>query len=212
MKRFAGVVSVGVLLGGMIAAPASAAAAPGAPALAPAVPGAPASAAAERVSAQATGLGQLTDLVAQRIEVGDLVAASKFGTDKPIDDPAREQVVLDQARASAVQLGIDPEETATFFRDQIGASKVVQRGLFARWTAHPAEAPTTRPDLNEIRATLDKLTTELLQALRSTTNVRHAGVRCVVELTTSSITTGFEHRLDRLHTQAFSGAVGHVCS
>lgn len=94
--------------------------------------------------------------------MGDLVAASKFGTDKPIDDPARAQVVLDQVRASAVRLGIDPEEAAVFFRDQIEASKVVQRGLFARWSAYPAEAPTTRPDLNEIRLTIDKLTTDLL--------------------------------------------------
>jgi chorismate mutase len=149
--------------------------------------------------------------VAERIEVGDLVAASKFGTDKPIDDPAREQVVLDQARASAIQLGIDPDETVVFFRDQIEASKVVQRGLFARWTAHPGEAPTTRPDLNEIRVTLDKLTTELLQALRGTTYVRHAGLRCAVDLTTSSIITSVEHRLDHLHRQAFQGAVADVC-
>nr|WP_238357278.1 gamma subclass chorismate mutase AroQ [Kribbella italica] len=177
--------------------------------------GSPASATELGGSGQATlgraGLGQLTGLVADRIEVGDLVAASKFGTDKPIDDPAREQVVLDQARASAIQLGIDPEETVVFFRDQVEASKVVQRGLFARWTAHPDEAPTTRPDLNEIRATLDRLTTDLLQALRSTTYVRHAGLRCAVDLTTSSILTVAEHRLDHLHTQAFRGAVADVC-
>jgi chorismate mutase len=192
VKRVVGIVVAGLLLTGVSAVEASAA--------------------PDTATQRQTGLGQLTGLVAERIEVGDLVAASKFGTDKPIDDPAREQVVLDQARASAVQLGIDPEETVVFFRDQIEASKVVQRGLFTRWTAHPAEAPTTRPDLNEIRATLDKLTTDLLQALRSTTYVRHAGLRCAVDLTANSIATDIEHHLDRLHTQAFQGAVTDVCS
>lgn len=158
------------------------------------------------------GLGQLTELVAQRIEVGDLVAASKFGTDKPIDDPAREKVVLDQARASAIQLGIDPDETVIFFRDQIEASKVVQRGLFARWTAHPDQAPTTRPDLNEMRLKFDQLTTELLHQLRSTTYVRHTPIRCAVDLTTSSIVTGVQHQLDHLHTQALTEAVADICS
>ena len=173
----------------------------------------PASASASTATAErSAGLGQLTELVVQRIEVGDLVAASKFGTDKPIDDPAREKVVLDQARASAIQLGIDPEETVTFLHDQIEASKVVQRGLFARWTAHPEQAPTTRPDLNEIRLKLDHLTTELLQELRSTTSVRHTGIRCAVDLTASSIVSGIQHNLDHLHAKALTGAVADVCS
>src|SRR3979490_3044629 len=40
-------------------------------------------------------LGSLTDLVIQRLLVSDQVAASKFGTDSPIDAPAREQQELD---------------------------------------------------------------------------------------------------------------------
>jgi len=38
----------------------------------------------------ASGLHPVVDLSAQRVLVGDLVAASKWGTDQPIDDPARE--------------------------------------------------------------------------------------------------------------------------
>jgi chorismate mutase len=191
MKRVVGTILAGVLLAGSWVAPASA---------------------STTTREPQVGLGQLTELVVQRLEVGDLVAASKFGTDKPIDDPAREKVVLDQARASAIQLGIDPDETVTFFRDQIEASKVVQRGLFARWTAHPDQAPTTRPDLNEIRLKLDQLTTELLHQLRSTTYVRHTPIRCAVDLTTSSIVTGVQHHLDHLHTQALTEAVADICS
>ncbi|GAA1661235.1 hypothetical protein GCM10009744_63750 [Kribbella alba] len=72
-------------------------------------------------AAQLTGpvgrLGGLTDLMIRRIEVGDDVAASKFGTDKTIDDPVREQQVLDSARKSAIELGLDPGETIQYFRD-----------------------------------------------------------------------------------------------
>lgn len=117
-------------------------------------------------------LGALTDLVVERLRVSDDVAAAKFGTGSPIDDPAREQQVLDQVRQQAVALGLDPEQAAAFFRDQITASKVVQRGLFARWTVHPDETPTTRPDLGEIRTRLDRLTTDLLSELKDTVDVR----------------------------------------
>ena len=39
-------------------------------------------------------------------------------------------------------------------------------------TAHPDEAPTTRPDLGQIRTELDRLTTALLGELKSTVDVR----------------------------------------
>ncbi|MFE0028718.1 hypothetical protein ACFWX1_47535, partial [Amycolatopsis sp. NPDC059021] len=56
---------------------------------------APASAPAHRAWGP---LGALTDLAVQRILLGDKVAAAKFGTDQPIDDPVREQKVLDSVR------------------------------------------------------------------------------------------------------------------
>ncbi|MDT7787608.1 MAG: chorismate mutase, partial [Pseudonocardiales bacterium] len=73
-------------------------------------------------------LGELTDLAVRRVQVADLVAAAKFGTTSPIDDPAREQVLLDTAAAKSIELGIDPEVSKRIFRDQIEANKVVQRG------------------------------------------------------------------------------------
>jgi chorismate mutase len=107
----------------------------------------------------------LTDLATTRLLVSDQVAASKFGTGQPIDDPVREQQQLDQVRQQAVVLGIDPTATVQFFRDQITASKIVQRGLFRLWTAHPELAPTTRPDLGTIRQELDQLTTQIRRVL-----------------------------------------------
>ncbi|MGP3937228.1 hypothetical protein [Nonomuraea sp. KM88] len=47
-------------------------------------------------------LGALTDLVVGRLRVSDDVAASKFGTDSPIDDPAACPAHLALATGSAV--------------------------------------------------------------------------------------------------------------
>src|SRR5262249_37644360 len=46
----------------------------------------------------------LADLAAQRVQIADAVAAAKWGTDTPIDDPAREQAVLDNAATKSRQL------------------------------------------------------------------------------------------------------------
>ncbi|MEU9750618.1 gamma subclass chorismate mutase AroQ [Streptomyces niveus] len=94
-------------------------------------------------------LTALTDLFAERLLVADKVAAAKYGTDRPIDDPARERKILDDVADRAVGLGLDPDVVVAVFGDQIEANKVVQRGLYARWDAHPDERPTQRPDLDK---------------------------------------------------------------
>jgi chorismate mutase len=156
-------------------------------------------------------LGPLVDLALQRALVGDQVAASKFGTDKPIDDPAREQQELAQVRQDAVRLGIDPDATVAFFQDQITASKVVQRGLFARWTAHPDLAPTTKPDLSQIRTQLDRLTTEIMRQLVGTQAIRQTNGVCQIQLTVAHISSAALNHLDGLHRRALSVALRSVC-
>ena len=155
--------------------------------------------------------GPLADLAVQRLLVSDQVAAAKFGTDKPIDDPAREQQVLADARTRAVALGIDPDATAKFFQGQIDASKTVQRGLFARWTEHPEQAPTTRPDLTVIRGQLDQLTTELLQQLVATNDIRQPTARCGIQLFRAELVSELRTHLDQLHRDALRVALAPVC-
>ena len=157
-------------------------------------------------------LGQLTDLVIQRLRVSDDVAASKFGTGSPIDDPAREQQVLEQVRSQAGDLGLDLVSATAFFQDQITASKVVQKGLFARWAAHPEEAPTTRPDLGQIRTRLDQLTADLLRELKATVRLRDEPTACTVQLAVTAGSGAVLERLDALHRQALTGAVHSVCA
>jgi chorismate mutase len=156
-------------------------------------------------------LGPLTDLVIDRLLVSDDVAASKFGTDSPIDDPAREQQVLKQVQEQAGALGLNPDTAVAFFQDQITASKTVQRGLFARWSTHPDEAPTERPDLAQIRTRLDQLTKDLLQELKATEKLRNKPVPCSAQLALSTGTGAMRERLDTLHRKALRTATHSVC-
>ncbi len=89
---------------------------------------------------------------------------------------------------------------------------MVQRGLFARWTAHPDEAPTVRPDLAVLRARLDRLTSAILAELVRTERLRHHGVACGVQLQLASRSAVSLGRLDALHRQALATAVRSVCS
>ena len=157
-------------------------------------------------------LGPLTDLVITRLRVSDDVAASKFGTDSPIENPVREQQVLDQVRTQADALGLDPDAATAFFRDQITASKEVQTGLFARWTAQPDEAPTTRPDLEQIRTQLDQLTVALLQQLKATVDVRNEPTSCTVQLALAAGSGVVLNGLDTLHRRALGTATRSVCT
>ncbi|WP_225627443.1 chorismate mutase [Streptomyces werraensis] len=156
-------------------------------------------------------LGPLTGLIIERIQVSDDVAASKFGTASPIEDPVREAQVLDSVRKQAEAAGVDADVAVAFFRDQITASKIVQRGLFDRWTAHPEEAPTTRPDLGPIRSKLDQLTTALLAELKDTEQVRDKPVACGVQLVIASASGAAVEHLDALHRQALRTATDSVC-
>ncbi|MGW3275346.1 gamma subclass chorismate mutase AroQ, partial [Streptomyces kronopolitis] len=111
-------------------------------------------------------LRPLAALSAERLATADVVAAAKYGTGSPIDDPAREQEVLNSVAEQARQLGADPAATTRIFRDQIEANKVVQRGLYRQWDANPAQAPTERPDLQEVRKEINRINGELVQATR----------------------------------------------
>ena len=158
----------------------------------------------------ATGLYSIVDLSAQRVLVGDLVAASKYGTDQPIDDPAREKVVLDTAADLAREYGADPDEVVAIFKDQIEASKVVQRGLFRYWDAHPDQAPTERPDLNEVREELNRLAVGIVSSVAEADSERDS-LLCGVGLLLADLRVTHERDLDALHARALARAVDSVC-
>jgi chorismate mutase len=164
-----------------------------------------------RHAAAAHDLTSVTELLAERLLLADKVAAAKYGTDTPIDDPGREAQILDDVRARAAVLGLDPDAVAAVFRDQIEANKLVQRGLYARWDANPGERPTERPDLaKEVRPALDRITTQLLAALKNTEQAR-AVPSCGRRLTMAAALSAYTHRLDALHLKGLARAVPSVC-
>ncbi|MEU1479283.1 chorismate mutase [Streptomyces sp. NPDC005760] len=171
----------------------------------------PGSGAASHAAADSLSpLHPVVELAAERLATADLVAAAKWGTDSPIDDPAREQQVLDNVAAQAQQIGADPEEIRVIFRDQIEANKTVQRGLFQRWTDHPDEAPTTKPDLSVVRQEINRITSALVQALADTSGTRGT-LACRPELALAGLQVHHENRLDALHTRALVRALPSIC-
>ncbi|WAP54658.1 chorismate mutase [Streptomyces sp. S465] len=155
-------------------------------------------------------LRPLVDLAAERVLVADEVAAAKWGTDSPIDDPAREREVLDAVARQAEELGADPEATARIFRDQIEASKVVQRGLYRRWDADPSQAPTERPDLGRIRLEINRINGELVRAIADSAAVRETR-SCAGRLTAGAAAVIHGRHLDALHTVALGRSLPSVC-
>ncbi|WP_326557866.1 gamma subclass chorismate mutase AroQ [Micromonospora sp. NBC_01796] len=108
----------------------------------------------------------LADLAARRLLLADRVAAAKFATGQPIDDPVREQRVLDEVADVAEAIGLKPAVGVRFFRDQLEASKMVQRALHAQWRAYPEYGPRERPDLaKDVRPQLDRMTVHMLREL-----------------------------------------------
>lgn len=123
---------------------------------------------AGRDSTTDDAFASLADLVSERIALADKVAAAKFATGQPIDDPPREALLLDRVRRSSPAISLDADLSVRFFRDQIEASKIVQRGLYELWTAHPELRPVEHPDLaTEVRPQLDGLTVRLLSRLKA---------------------------------------------
>lgn len=155
-------------------------------------------------------LRPLSDLSAQRLATADLVAAAKYGTGSPIDDPAREREVLAAVARQAEQAGADPEATVRIFRDQIEANKVVQRALHRRWDADPASAPTERPDLAEVREEINRVNGELVRAVAASEPARTAPY-CRGLLTAATAQVRYERHLDVLHTVALVRASRSVC-
>ncbi|MFJ2770680.1 chorismate mutase [Streptomyces sp. NPDC087300] len=156
-------------------------------------------------------LRPLADLSAGRLATADLVAAAKYGTDSPIDDPAREKQVLDAVAAQAREIGGDPEATVRIFRDQIEANKVVQRGLFRRWDADPSQAPTERPDLAEVRKEINRINGELVRGIAASPDARTAPY-CGGVLTVAAVRVRHERGLDALHSVALGRALRSVCA
>lgn len=105
------------------------------------------------------------DLVAARLEVMTPVAASKWLAGTPVADPAREQVVLEGAAARAGAIGLAPQTVRAFFALQIEFGRARQEALHAEWRKAGCAACCTPPELAALRARIDGINHDLLEAL-----------------------------------------------
>ncbi len=121
--------------------------------------------AAPQFASDAELVTRVVDLLDRRLAVMPEVAAIKFREKKPIADPAREQVVLEQSVADARTLQLDAEAARAFFSIQIVMARAIQEQLHAQWQAASAQPPPARDLVQAIRPELDALGRELLPAV-----------------------------------------------
>ncbi|CAD5997411.1 gamma subclass chorismate mutase AroQ [Agreia sp. COWG] len=159
--------------------------------------------------AGADTLDPIGSLVEQRLALADPVAQSKWLSGKAITDTAREQAVVDEAVALAKKDGVDPALVERVVRDQIAASKVVQRGLISGWKHNPASAPKTAPDLTAIRPQLDSIDTALVAAIGNASAVAN-DPRCAHAVNTERGRT--YPGMDSLHRKAIKAAWASFCA
>ncbi|MFZ6655375.1 gamma subclass chorismate mutase AroQ [Undibacterium sp. TJN19] len=108
----------------------------------------------------------LLTLMQQRLVLAKDVAMYKWNAKVAIDDPVREQQILDALAKQAPQYGLTPDMAQGFFNAQIVAGKMIQVALFADWQKQQQASFAKPPDLKtQIRPALDQLTTALLTAL-----------------------------------------------
>ncbi|WP_406390302.1 gamma subclass chorismate mutase AroQ [Streptomyces sp. NBC_00887] len=176
-------------------------------AAAPAAPGADARHGGDALAR----LRPLVDLSARRLATAGLVAAAKWGTGRPVDDPVREGQVLDTAAGQAREAGADPGATVRIFRDQIEANKLVQRALHRSWDENPADAPTDRPDLAEVREEINRVDVGLVRAIAGSAAAR-AAPSCGGTLRAAQASVRRDPHVDRLRTAAMTYALRSVCA
>ena len=158
-------------------------------------------------------LDSLLDLVVQRLILAQDVAAVKYASGKPIDDPVREREIL-QTVASALNASGHYEQAGLqFFRDQIEASKVIQRGLHHRWHAHPEEVPPVCRSLDaEVRPKLDQITKKIVQQFECAAGMPRMRRRDVAALVDQRLsTTAPAQQLPRLHRHVAVFAMRTLC-
>lgn len=116
------------------------------------------------VDVSANTTESLLQSIHQRLALMRDVAAYKWIHKLPIEDLAREKVVVDAASRGALQHGITPNSSNRFFRVQISAAKEIQEYWFSQWSND--NAPREAPDLiGEIRPLLIQLGDTILAQL-----------------------------------------------
>ena len=130
----------------------------------------------------------LAALIDERLALVLEVARYKWNTGAAIEDPPREQALLDSLRQRAVPLGVSQSLVERFFAAQIEAAKVLQQELHARWRSEGREKFPGVSDLaTGIRPGIDRVTAQMLDALAA---IGSSGERLPLQLPAASSLSG----------------------
>jgi chorismate mutase len=153
---------------------------------------------------------ELVDAAAQRLQTAEPVAATKWRTHDPIEDPQRVQQVLTAVSADAASRGIDPDDVSRIFTDQINATEAIEYTRFGQWKFDPASAPAEPPDLSASRATIDRLNKVMVEQLAVVWPLLHS-FDCASRLDDARSAVVDARGLDPLYQQALSFVTRSYC-
>lgn len=102
-------------------------------------------------------IDKLLQLMQQRLALAPTVAQVKWNNHLPVEDPVREEQLLEKV----------PESERAFLRAQFEASKVIQQQCRRNWVSQHSPVFPSAPTLPEIRVQLDQVTGDMLQALEA---------------------------------------------
>ena len=152
----------------------------------------------------------LVDAAAQRLQTADPVAAVKYKTGGSVDDPQREQQVIDKVTAAAAAKRIDSGYVEEIFRNQIDATDAIEHARFADWKLDPLAAPATAPNLSASRAAIDQLNQTIVNEIAAQWDPLHSP-NCAVDLKNALSTVISERELDDLYQRALTYATHSYC-
>ncbi|GAB5898023.1 chorismate mutase [Mycolicibacterium mageritense] len=159
---------------------------------------------------QASPLTKLVDDAAQRLATADPVAAFKYRTGGAVDDPIREQQVIDTVTAAAASRHIDVNFVRRVFRDQIDATDSVEHTRFGQWKIDPQSAPIFAPNLTSSRDVINALNTAIVDDISEQWPALHS-ITCRADLETAKAAAISEQHLDEVYLPALSYATHGYC-
>lgn len=158
-----------------------------------------------------SALAELVDAAAQRLQVGDDVAAVKWRTGGAIEDRGRVQQQLNALAAAAQTENLDADYVTRVFTDQIAATEALEHYRFAQWKLDPAAAPAAAPELAASRARIDGFNHQMLTQIGLRWQQLHAP-ECAAQLDEAIRDIADARRFDEFTRQALSSASRAYCS
>lgn len=116
-----------------------------------------------QAGAEVTSEG-LFETINERLSYMEDVALFKAENHRPIEDIERESVVIEKAKASAYDRGLDPSSVESFFKAQISVAKAIQFRHRADFLSQPLQRKPK--DLQrEVRPSLIRLGDKIIEKM-----------------------------------------------